>query len=219
MPTGPIQYKTGVYRWFCRMSTKSYVGGAYVSLRKREYEHRRELRAGTHFNRHLQAAWNLYGEDSFEFHVLMRCSAIEVKGWEQYWIDGLQSYLSCCGYNKAPTAASTLGFKWSDEAKRNMSEVAKKRSPELVALQSERMIKAAAARAGKPRNPEAVAKAAKALRGRKRSPETIAKIVAARMASDGFKLSPEALAKMRERMRSPETRERCRQAALNRKKK
>ena len=32
--------------------------------------HKRELRKGTHSNRHLQCAWNKYGENAFSFVVL-----------------------------------------------------------------------------------------------------------------------------------------------------
>lgn len=210
---------TGVYRWFCRVSTKSYVGGAYVSLHRREYEHRLALNSNTHFNKHLQHAWNRYGELAFEFQVLVECQPAEVLGLEQYWIDGLQAYLPDCGYNKSPTAESTLGFKWSEESRKRMSEVARNRPPELIAQQVERCRNLGKLKLGIPRCPEATAKTAESLRGRKRSPETIAKIVASRLASGGFNHSEEVKDKIREVMNRPEVKERCRHAALNRRKK
>lgn len=52
-----------------RTNGKFYVGSTtqrYVRWRT----HKKKLRAGTHHCRHLQAAWNKYGEKAFEFSVV-----------------------------------------------------------------------------------------------------------------------------------------------------
>jgi group I intron endonuclease len=48
---------------------KFYVGSA-VDTRTRFRQHRRLLKNGTHHCKHLQAAWNKYGEDVFKFEVV-----------------------------------------------------------------------------------------------------------------------------------------------------
>lgn len=54
-----------------------YVGITTRSFRKRRTEHLTQLRDGTHGNRYLQAAWNLYGEESFDFSVVSTFESIE----------------------------------------------------------------------------------------------------------------------------------------------
>lgn len=48
---------------------KFYVGSA-VDTRTRFRQHRRLLKNGTHHCKHLQSAWNKYGEDVFKFEVV-----------------------------------------------------------------------------------------------------------------------------------------------------
>jgi hypothetical protein len=54
-------WKTGVYGIRNRINGKVYVGSASKSLAGRIRGHLSGLTKGTHFNRHLQAAWNRYG--------------------------------------------------------------------------------------------------------------------------------------------------------------
>lgn len=44
-------------------------------MAKRWWEHRKQLRNGTHSNTHLLNAWKKYGEECFKFEVLELCSA------------------------------------------------------------------------------------------------------------------------------------------------
>lgn len=115
-----IEYQNGAYCWLNKVNGKCYVGGAYG---KRGFEGRRKghlngLRKGKHPNRHLQGAWNLYGEDSFEFQILERCCADKecIKNVEQTWIDKLKAADSEYGYNLAPLAKSNLGVKYNAES-------------------------------------------------------------------------------------------------------
>ena len=48
---------------------KYYIGSA-ESFARREWQHKYELKKGTHKNPRLQAAWNKYGPDAFVFEVL-----------------------------------------------------------------------------------------------------------------------------------------------------
>jgi group I intron endonuclease len=61
--------KSGIYKIINVVNNKFYVGSA-VDLRRRKTRHFSELRTGRHNNKHLQAAWNKYGEKSFTFVVV-----------------------------------------------------------------------------------------------------------------------------------------------------
>lgn len=69
----------------------TYVGQS-VNLAERMQTHRRMLNHGTHSCKHLQHAWNVYGEHSFQFivleTVLQRTSLTER---EQWWLDNIKS--------------------------------------------------------------------------------------------------------------------------------
>lgn len=59
----------GLYKLINIVNNKFYVGSA-VDLKRRKMRHFSELRKGKHNNRHLQAAWNKYGEQAFVFAVI-----------------------------------------------------------------------------------------------------------------------------------------------------
>jgi group I intron endonuclease len=99
-----------------------------------------------HHNRHLQNAWNQYGEDAFSFSVLEYCEIAALISTEQKWLDQLHACDPKIGFNKKAVADSALGVKHSAETRRKASEAAKKRYQNNPVMQ-ERM---AAARRGKP---------------------------------------------------------------------
>ena len=53
----------GIYRITNLINSKFYIGSS-SNLKKRLYEHQRELNLGIHTNKHLQSAWNKYGEEN-----------------------------------------------------------------------------------------------------------------------------------------------------------
>lgn len=71
-------------------------------------------------NRHLQSAWQKYGEAAFSFGVLLRCDKSHVLFYEQRAID-----VYCPEYNVCRTAGNTLGQIFSAESRLKMSETAK----------------------------------------------------------------------------------------------
>lgn len=126
---------TGVYRIRNKVNGKVYVGSAAVSLRGRMSNHRSCLRGGYHVNTHLQRAWDRYGEASFEFTTIERCPPEKCVEREQYWIDLYNSTDRKRGYNRSPTAGSTLGVKHSEATRKNMSAAMQRISGDI----SERM--------------------------------------------------------------------------------
>ena len=192
---------------------KVYIGSG-INIEKRRTEHFNALRKGVHHNKHLQRAWNKYGEDIFEFKILLYCNSEELLGNEQDAMDYYTELLGWAGLcNISPTAGSSLGVKRSMEtrAKLSVSHKGKKFSPETRARMSaagkgntnsrgaKRSLETRAklsASARMKQSPETCAKISASLTGRKKappSPETRAKLSAASM---GHKVSKETRAKI-----------------------
>lgn len=158
---------SGIYRIVNAVNGKGYVGSA-VNLAKRLYSHHRsELRAGTHANGKLQAAWNKYGESAFRFDVLLVCCKEDLIMYEQRAIDAFNAVTD--GYNICPVAGSQLGRKWKQLPEHRKAKAERmrglKKSPEHKA-------KIAAAKRGVPLSPEHAAKARAINVGRKHTPES-----------------------------------------------
>ncbi len=144
---------SAIYAIRNKTNGRSYVGSA-VNLCRRWKYHKNRLRCQKHHSAHLQSAWNLYGEEAFEWVMLenltARCAGkskseivLILYEREEVWEKKLQSESGC--YNVRAIAASNLGVKYSDEAKRKMGawQVGKKHSEETRA-------KISAARKGQP---------------------------------------------------------------------
>lgn len=100
-----IPESSGIYQIRCKRNGKIYVGSA-VNLRARWDAHRRDLMQGTHGNPHLQHAWKLYGEVSFELVVLEYVEPTRLLEAEQKWIDQTGCTDRRIGFNVRPEATS-----------------------------------------------------------------------------------------------------------------
>lgn len=83
-----ILIKSGIYKIINKVNGKYYVGRS-CNITKRWREHKNKLRNNKHCNQHLQSAWNLYGEHSFEF-VLVE----ELNNNKQTLIKAEEKYIS-----------------------------------------------------------------------------------------------------------------------------
>jgi group I intron endonuclease len=113
--------KTGIYCWRNLVNDKIYIGSASVYFADRKKSHLYKLRHNVHPNKHLQSSWNEYGENNFIFEILEECEPDKCVEREQYWIDTLQATNKELGYNLRAEASSNLGFKHSEETKKQMS--------------------------------------------------------------------------------------------------
>lgn len=59
----------GVYCITCIPTGKFYIGSS-VCIEQRFHGHRKLLVAGRHHSRDMQRAWNIHGEDAFEFEII-----------------------------------------------------------------------------------------------------------------------------------------------------
>jgi len=81
--------KCGVYKIECRPNGRVYVGSS-KRIYRRWSEHRAALRRNRHHCRHLQRAWNVYGESQFTFLILEECGHEELELREQFHVDQIR---------------------------------------------------------------------------------------------------------------------------------
>jgi len=89
----------GIYKIENKLNHKVYIGQS-IHLERRQKDHIKALCRGKHINKHLQSAWNKYGQDNFEFSVLEECAENILTEREQYWIDYYGGLNSSNNYNK-----------------------------------------------------------------------------------------------------------------------
>lgn len=132
--------KSGVYV-ITTPTGRRYIGSA-VNFAERWRTHRYHLKAGTHHNAPLQAAWNKYGEAALRFAPIIVCAREQVVMYEQIAIDALRPEM-----NVAPVAGSTLGYRHTEETRAKFATRTRRQyTPEQIAAQ--------AAKVRKPMSPE-----------------------------------------------------------------
>ena len=173
----------GIYEIVNLTTGHRYIGSA-VNFKRRWYMHRWQLKRGEHRNSHLQATWDKHGDGQFSFRKLLVCDRNNLVMYEQIAIDACAPE-----YNKCKVAASTLGFKFTDEAKAKMSVL---KSAENLSVETRARMSASQAK--RRHSPETRAKISAIVRGRSQSPESCAKRSSSLI---GHKVSDETRAKLR----------------------
>jgi len=112
---------TCIYKILNKTTGKFYIGSAY-NFNKRKWVHLHKLRKNYHDNKHLQAAWNKYGESDFEFIILQECKREELLKCEQIWLNWTKSFCREFGYNTCAVAGNSIGYKHTEEFKKWQSE-------------------------------------------------------------------------------------------------
>ena len=116
-----MEKKPGVYKITNKINGKYYYGSTTASIRRRWNLHRCQLLNDCHPCEHLQKSWNKYGEDNFEFSIVLLCDPDNCLYYEQlfldkYWDAGIKCYNIC------KVAGNQLGIKRSIETKKKMSD-------------------------------------------------------------------------------------------------
>jgi group I intron endonuclease len=153
----------GIYKIINIKNNKFYVGSA-VNFSRRKTRHFSELRTNKHNNKHLQAAWNKYGEVSFIFAIVEVINDKEtLLAAENVWLKEHVGKEYC--YNLGTDAtAPTLG--WSGEKSPTWG---RKRTPAELKAQNWK---------GRKHKDEAKQKISNSLKGHLVSTETRLKISA-----------------------------------------
>lgn len=113
--------KCGVYSIFNLINGKRYVGSS-IDIYNRLHEHFHNLKNNKAHNKHLQAAWNKYGEDAFKFNILEYCDVDKQFEQEQYYIDLMHPE-----YNLTEQVVATYGRELSEETKKKISDTLKRK--------------------------------------------------------------------------------------------
>ena len=93
-----MSYKkiTGIYMIRCKINNKIYIGRS-KNIKDRWKQHKKELRNNKHCNKNIQKDWNKYGQDNFEFNIIVECEEDKLNELERKYIN---EYKSCgFGYN------------------------------------------------------------------------------------------------------------------------
>lgn len=114
-----LRQKCGIYSIFNYVNGKRYIGSS-KELYNRFYEHLYNLRNQKSHNKHLQSAWNKYGEDAFIFEVLEYCNVDKQFEREQFFMDFM-----CPEYNLTPQVVACVGRTLSTEEKQKISNTLK----------------------------------------------------------------------------------------------
>lgn len=107
----------GVYALVHVASNLAYIGSS-GSLSERKAKHLKELRLGLHYNAGLQAAFDEFGEDAFEFRVIEAVDRREdLLSREQWWLDNRSSGGIVGLFNVDLVAGSRSGSRHSEASR------------------------------------------------------------------------------------------------------
>lgn len=116
----------GIYEIRNTTTGRAYIGSTR-SFPRRFSEHKSRLRRGVHTNARLQASWNKHGESVFTFAAIASViDFAQLEALEQTILDDRRAVE--LGYNLAPTAGNTAGWRAGPETRARMSEAAKRRT-------------------------------------------------------------------------------------------
>ncbi len=109
---------SGIYKITNLINRKMYIGSA-VNINNRFAGHLCKLRKKSHANKHLQFAYNKYGEEALKFEVIeIVKNKVNLIEREQYWIDYFDTFNY--GYNQLSKAGSSLGKIVSEKTKEKL---------------------------------------------------------------------------------------------------
>lgn len=176
--------------YLIRFSDDHYYGGRSATLDRRWRSHWELLKAGSHYNRRMQAVFNLHGR--FEPEVLQEAGpGVDLRAEEQKWLDAHFRQPGCVNLSpdsdggcEGHTEETRQKMSKTRSSRPDLRELAKKslalgrgRAPSQKALDALRRY--SDSQRGGQQPPEVVAKRAASHRGRKNTPETIEKMRAA----------------------------------------
>lgn len=110
---------SGIYKFQSVIDSRFYIGSS-KNLYQRYYDHNKQLSGNRHNNPYLQSFVNKHGLDSLRMEILALCEPKEMIEIEQKYIDTLDAINK--GFNLSPCAQNTLGYRFTDDQKKNISK-------------------------------------------------------------------------------------------------
>ena len=117
----------GIYRIVNLVNGKAYIGQTKEKFQRRYWLHRWELRKGKHDNKHLQRAWDKYGEENFVFEIVEVLPLEEIDDREKYWIDWQRKQEEGCYSIQDGGQPENLNDYISPEIRKRQGELNRKR--------------------------------------------------------------------------------------------
>lgn len=112
-----------IYLWTNLINNKVYVGQT-----QNFYNRMQQYSRGNDSNRIIGQALHKYGIDNFDIAILEKVEDVEkLDECEQYWMEYYKSYDLSKGYNLCKEAGTTRGYHHTEEDKKKMSEIVKRR--------------------------------------------------------------------------------------------
>lgn len=112
-----VRGKGGIYKIVHLATGRAYIGSA-KDFARRWQQHYGALMANRHKAKHLQSAWNKYGNDAFHFDVIEFVGDIALLiNREQYYLDQRFAEKGSKEFNTSPIAGSQLGYRHSPETR------------------------------------------------------------------------------------------------------
>lgn len=110
---------------------KKYIGQS-IDIERRLRDHKYLLNGHRTKNKHLQMAWNKYGQENFKFYILQECSIQKLDELERDYIYKYKTLDMNFGYNIAD--GGNLGRVIPDATRKIMSQKAKGRKFSIETL-------------------------------------------------------------------------------------
>lgn len=113
-----LDHNSCIYQIENMVNGKIYVGQT-KDYHDRIVSHVSSLKRGCAANKHLQRAWDKYGEAAFQFSVLEYCDVDKLDQREIYWIQQKDSFN--LGYNMTLGGGGIRGYQPTDETREKIS--------------------------------------------------------------------------------------------------
>ncbi len=113
---------SGIYKIYWKNCDYFYIGQT-IDFNKRFGKHKRLLRKGNHENSALRNIFSKYGIPEFE--ILELCEVTQLDKREQVYLDLFREDRNCC--NICKIASSTKGYKHTEENKKLIGELSKRK--------------------------------------------------------------------------------------------
>lgn len=117
------EYKdeVGIYLILNKITNKVYIGQTLDRFVERYWNHKWKLKNQIHDNKHLQRAWNKYGENNFEFRAIHILNENEnIDDLERIYIDKYKKGSGVYNILNGGQDHTNKGIKMSDETKRKI---------------------------------------------------------------------------------------------------